>query len=320
MSTTTRERRAGAAGPTGSAALRTPDRRTPTRRSRAARTTAMALLMLAPALLALFFLRVLPMITAVGQSFQSTSLATGTTSFAGIENYAYLFTDPGFHAVLGVTLLFNLVLNPAIVVLSAALALLTVQNVPLVGLWRSLIFVPAAVPGAVVALIWSTALQPDGLVNSILETIGLPPQPFLTSANQAAFSIGIMVTWGAIGYWMIFIIAGLKDIPESLYEAAALDGAGWWRRLFAITLPLLKRPMSFVLIACTVGSFLVFAPVQVLTKGGPNGATNFIMYDIYNRAYLLNDLGVGQAEVVVLMLLLSIIVAIQFRLLREEKS
>ena len=320
MSTTTRERGARAVESTGSTALRAPHRRTPTRRSRAARTTTVALLMLAPALLALFFLRVLPMITAVGQSFQSTSLATGTTSFAGIENYLYLLTDPGFHAVLGVTLLFNLVLNPVIVVLSAALALLTVQNVPLVGLWRSLLFVPAAVPGAVVALIWSTALQPDGLVNSILETIGLPPQPFLTSANQAAFSIGIMVTLGAIGYWMIFIIAGLKDIPESLYEAAALDGAGWWRRLFAITLPLLKRPLSFVLIACTVGSFLVFAPVQVLTKGGPNGATNFIMYDIYNRAYLLNDLGVGQAEVVILMLLLSIIVAVQFRLLREEKS
>lgn len=280
----------------------------------------MALLMLAPALLALVFMRVLPMITAVGQSFQTTSLATGDTSFAGVENYAYLFTDPGFHSVLIVTLAFNLVLNPVIVVLSAALALLTVQNVPLVGLWRSLIFVPAAVPGAVVALIWSTALQPDGLVNAILETVGLPPQPFLTSANQAAFSIGLMVTWGAIGYWMIFIIAGLKDIPDSLYEAAALDGAGWWRRLFSVTLPLLKRPMSFVLIACTVGSFLIFAPVQVLTKGGPNGATNFIMYDIYNRAYLLNDLGVGQAEVVVLMLLLSVIVAIQFRLLREDKS
>lgn len=279
----------------------------------------MALLMLAPALIALVFLRVLPMLTAVGQSFQSTSLATGQTSFAGLANYAYLFSDSGFHSVLLVTLTFNLVLNPVIVILSAGLALLTVQNVPLVGLWRSLIFVPAAVPGAVVALIWSTALQPDGLVNALLQTVGLPPQPFLTSANQAAFSIGIMVTWGALGYWMIFIIAGLKDIPESLYEAAALDGAGWWRRLFSITLPLLKRPMSFVLIACTVGSFLIFAPVQVLTKGGPNGATNFIMYDIYNRAYLLNDLGVGQAEVVVLMLLLAVIVAIQFRLLREDK-
>lgn len=317
--TATQSRPRRTAGSTGPAVPPPPDR-TKARRRRAVRTASTALVLLAPALLALIFLRVLPMISAIGQSFQTTSLATGETTFAGIENYAYLSTDAGFHAVLLVTLVFNLVLNPVIVVLSAALALLTVQTVPLVGLWRSLIFVPAAVPGAVVALIWSTALQPDGLVNSLLEAVGLPAQPFLTSENQAAFSIGVMVTWGAIGYWMIFIIAGLKDIPESLYEAAALDGAGWWRRLFAITLPLLRRPMSFVLIACTVGSFLIFAPVQLLTKGGPNGATNFIMYDIYNRAYLLNDLGVGQAEVVVLMLLLSVIVAIQFRLLREDKS
>ena len=97
-----------------------------------------------------------------------------------------------------------------------------------------------------------------------------------------------------------------------------LDGAGWWRRLFSITLPLLRRPMSFVLIACTVGSFLLFAPVQILTKGGPNGSTNLIMYDIYTNAYQIGDLGVGQAEVVVLMVMLAVIVAIQFRLLRED--
>ncbi len=286
--------------------------------SRRARTTALAFALLSPALLALIVLRVLPLLVAVSQSIHHTSLATGKTTFDGLANYAYLFRDPAFYSTLSVTLVFNLILNPVIVILATALALLTVKNIPLVGLWRSLIFVPAAVPGAVVALIWSTALQPDGLVNAILDAVGLPPQPFLTSANQAAFSIGIMVTWGALGYWMIFIIAGLKDIPESLYEAAALDGAGWWRRLFAITLPLLKRPMAFVLIACTVGSFLLFAPVQLLTKGGPNGSTNLIMYDIYNRTYLLNDLGTGQAEVVVLMLILSVIVAIQFRLLRDE--
>lgn len=292
----------------------------PLRRRKARRLTLLAVAMLAPALLTLITMRVVPLVSAVGLSFQHVSLATGETTFDGLENYIYLFGDPNFHSVLVVTLVFNLVLNPVIVVLSTALALLLVQNIPLVGLWRSMIFVPAAVPGAVVALIWSTALQPDGLVNGLLEAIGLPAQPFLTSANQAAFSIGIMVTWGALGYWMIFIIAGLKDIPGSLYEAAALDGAGWWRRLFAITLPLLKRPMAFVLIACTVGSFLLFAPVQILTKGGPNGSTNLIMYDIYNRAYLLGDMGVGQAEVVVLMLILSVIVLIQFRLLKEDRS
>lgn len=296
------------------------DAHRPLRRRKTRRLTLLALAMLAPALLTLITMRVVPLVSAVGLSFQHVSLATGETNFDGFENYIYLFGDPNFHSVLVVTLVFNLVLNPVIVVLSTALALLLVQNIPLVGLWRSMIFVPAAVPGAVVALIWSTALQPDGLVNGLLEAIGLPAQPFLTSANQAAFSIGIMVTWGALGYWMIFIIAGLKDIPGSLYEAAALDGAGWWRRLFSITLPLLKRPMAFVLIACTVGSFLLFAPVQILTKGGPNGSTNLIMYDIYNRAYLLGDMGVGQAEVVVLMLILSVIVLIQFRLLKEDRS
>ncbi len=291
-------------------------RRRTTRRG----ATLLAFALLTPALLALIVMRVVPLIAAVSQSFQHTSLGSGTSAFDGLANYGYLFGDPGFHATLLVTLVFNLILNPVIVILATALALLTVKNIPLVGLWRSLIFVPAAVPGAVVALIWSTALQPDGLVNAILKSLGLPAQPFLTSANQAAFSIGIMVTWGALGYWMIFIIAGLKDIPESLYEAAALDGAGWWRKLFAITLPLLKRPMAFVLIACTVGSFLLFAPVQLLTKGGPNGATNLIMYDIFNRTYLLNDIGVGQAEVVVLMAILAIVVAIQFRMLRDEDS
>lgn len=291
-------------------------RRRTTRRG----ATLLAFPLLMPALLALIVMRVVPLIAAVSQSFQHTSLESGISTFDGLANYVYLFGDPGFHATLLVTLVFNLILNPVIVILATALALLTVKNIPLVGLWRSLIFVPAAVPGAVVALIWSTALQPDGLVNAILKSLGLPAQPFLTSANQAAFSIGIMVTWGALGYWMIFIIAGLKDIPESLYEAAALDGAGWWRKLFAITLPLLKRPMAFVLIACTVGSFLLFAPVQLLTKGGPNGATNLIMYDIFNRTYLLNDIGVGQAEVVVLMAILAIVVAIQFRMLRDEDS
>ncbi len=283
------------------------------------RNALLAIPLLAPAVLAMVMMRVLPTVSAFAESFQRQSLRTGIKEFVGLENYTYLLGSPAFHSVLVTTLLFNLVINPLVVVLSTALALLLAQRVPAVGLWRSLIFVPAAVPGSVVALIWSTALQPDGLVNSLLEAIGLPPQPFLTSSGQALPSIGVMVAWGAVGYWMLFVIAGIKDIPEALYEAATIDGAGWWRRLTAITLPLLKRPMAFVLVACTVGSFLVFAPVQILTKGGPDGATNLIMYDVYNNAYQVGDLGVAQAEVVLLMVLLAVIVAIQFRVLREEK-
>jgi multiple sugar transport system permease protein len=277
----------------------------------------LAVPLLAPAVLAMVLMRVVPTVSAFSESFQRLSLRTGVKEFVALDNYSYLLGSAGFRSVLVTTLLFNLVINPAVVVLSTALALLLAQRLPLVGLWRSLIFVPAAVPGSVVALIWSTALQPDGLVNSLLSAVGLPPQPFLTSSGQALPSIGLMVAWGAVGYWMLFVVAGLKDIPGELYEAAMIDGAGWWQRLIAITLPLLKRPMAFVLVACTVGSFLVFAPVQILTKGGPDGATNLLMYDVYNNAYQVGDLGVAQAEVVVLMALLALIVAVQFRVMRE---
>ena len=290
------------------------------RRSRMWRNLWVALALLAPALVLVVTMRVVPLVSAIAQSFGHISFSTGTTSLVGFENYLYLIGNPNFHSVLLVTLVFNLIVNPVVVVISTALAVLLSQRIKLVGLWRSLIFVPAAVPVPVVAIIWGTALQPDGLVNALLQAIGLPAQPFLTSSSQALFSIGIMVTWGAIGFWMLFVIAGLKDIPEPLYEAAMLDGAGWWRRLWSITLPLLKRPMSFVLVACTVGTFLLFAPVQILTKGGPDGSTNLIMYDIYNNSYQIGDLGVGQAQVVLLMIILSVIVAIQFRLLREDKK
>lgn len=286
------------------------------RRKRDAR---LAVLLLAPAVVAMVMLRVVPAVSAFSESFLHLSLRTGLKEFVGLENYTYLLGSAQFRSVLATTLLFNLVINPVIVVLSTALALLLAQRLPLVGLWRSLIFVPAAVPGSVVALIWSTAMQPDGLLNSLLVLVGLPPQPFLTSSSQALGSIGVMLAWGAIGYWMLFVIAGLKDIPGALYEAAMIDGAGWWRRLTSITLPLLRRPMAFVLVACTVGSFLAFAPVQILTRGGPDGSTNLLMYDVYNNAYQVGDLGVAQAEVVVLMVLLGAIVAIQFRMMREDR-
>nr|WP_158307296.1 sugar ABC transporter permease [Kribbella flavida] len=291
-------------------------RRWSPRRRRDAR---LAAVLLAPAVLVMVMLRVVPAVSALSESFRHLSLRTGVKDFVGFDNYLYLFGSSQFHSVLTTTLLFNLVINPVIVVLSTALALLLAQRLPLAGLWRSLIFVPAAVPGSVVALIWSTAMQPDGLLNSALRLVGLPPQPFLTSSSQALGSIGVMLAWGAIGYWMLFVIAGLKDIPVALYEAAMIDGAGWWQRLVSITLPLLRRPMAFVLVACTVGSFLAFAPVQILTKGGPDNSTTLLMYDVYTNAYQVGDLGVAQAEVVVLMALLAVIVAFQFRMMREER-
>ncbi|WP_431246570.1 carbohydrate ABC transporter permease [Leifsonia xyli] len=292
----------------------------PHRRRRTQRPALVALAFLAPALLALVVLRLVPAIDALWESFFHKSLLQGGSVFVGLGNYAELFSSRDFLGSLGVTLLFTVVVNPLQVGVALVLAVLYTKRSAGSRLWRSLVILPIAVPPAVSAVIWSVIYRPDGLANSFLSLVGIPPQPFLTSPQQALWCIIVLLSWIGVGYWMLFLIAGLNDIPASYYEAASLDGASGWRQLWSITFPLLRRPLAFVLVADTVSNLLVFAPVQILTKGGPQGATNLLMYDIYNRAYTLGDLNKAQAEVIILVLLTVAIVALQFRLLRSDES
>ena len=127
----------------------------------------------------------------------------------------------------------------------------------------------------------------------------------------------MIVSWVGIGYWMTFLIAGLQDIPRTLYEAATVDGANAWQRFRFITVPQLRRPLTFVLVADTVSNFLVFAPVQILTRGGPQGSTNLIMNEIYTRAFVARDPGAAQAATVMLVLVVLAVVVVQFRLMNR---
>lgn len=276
-----------------------------------------ALAFLAPALVALIVLRLAPAAVALWDSLFRTSLLGGT-QFVGIGNYLDLATNPDFQNAVSVTLLFTLLINPLQVAAAFLLAVLYTRRAAGSKLWRSLVILPIAVPPAVSAVIWSVIYRPDGLANAFLDLFGIPPQPFLTSPQQALASIMVLLSWIGVGYWMMFLIAGINDIPSSYYEAASLDGASGWRQLWTITFPLVRRPLAFVLVADTVSNLLVFAPVQILTKGGPEGSTNLLMYDIFTRAYTLGDLNTAQAEVVILVLITIAIVAVQFRLLKSE--
>lgn len=286
-------------------------------RRKAPRPALAALLFLLPALISLVVLRLAPAAVALVDSMFRTTLLGGTT-FIGPSNYLDLFGNPDFRNTLGVTLLFAVIINPAQVGLAFLLAVLFTKRAAGSRIWRSLVILPIAVPPAVSAVMWSVIYRPDGLANGFLAVFGIPPQPFLTSPYQSLLSIIILLSWIGVGYWMMFLIAGINDIPSSYYEAASLDGASSWRQLWSITLPLLRRPLAFVLVADTVSNFLVFAPVQILTKGGPNGSTNLLMYDIYTRAYSFGDINKAQAGVVILVLITVVIVAVQFRLLRAE--
>ncbi len=302
----------GPATPTRRRARRVPSRRAP-------RPAVVALLFLLPALVALVLLRLAPAAVALVDSLFRTTLLGGT-SFAGLDNYVQLFGNPDFQNAIGVTLLFAVVINPLQIAAAFLLAVLFTRRAAGSRFWRSMVILPIAVPPAVSAVIWSVIYRPDGLANGFLGVLGIPAQPFLTSPYQSLLSIMILLSWIGVGYWMMFLIAGLNDIPISYYEAASLDGASAWRQLWSITLPLLRRPLAFVLVADTVSNFLVFAPVQILTKGGPNGSTNLLMYDLFTRAYTFNDLNTAQAEVVVLVLITVVIVAVQFRLLRTTED
>jgi ABC-type sugar transport system permease subunit len=276
---------------------------------------------LLPALALIVVLRIVPVSQAI---IDATHLGLpGSTippRFVGLDNFQALFDSPSFWASVRQTLLFNVVVNPLQILIALGLAVLLTQNLPATGVWRTLIFLPAAVPMTGSAVVWGIALRPDGPVNGMLASVGVPAQPFLTGQGQVVASLILIASWIGVGYWMVFLIAGLNDIPEVYREAALIDGAGPLRRFWSVTLPLLRRPLLFVLVADTVSNFVLFAPMQILTSGGPQGQSNFLMYDIFHNSFELSDPYTAAAELLVLLALMIVIVAVQFRLLRDEEK
>jgi multiple sugar transport system permease protein len=271
-----------------------------------------AFLFLLPAILAVVVLRLWPAVLALHESL----LAPRATTYS-FDNYTYIFTDPVFLNSLWVTLLYSVIVNPLQIAIALGLALLLNNRLPLTGFWRSVILLPVAIPQSVSAVVWAVAFRPDGLLNGLFAVFGIGPQRFITSPDQALASIILVVSWIGVGYWMTMLIAGLQDIPTILYEAATIDGATPWQRFRYVTLPQLRRPLTFVLVADTVANFLVFAPVNILTNGGPEGSTDLIMNEVYTRAFINNDQGSAMAATVVLVVVVLVVVAIQFAMMNR---
>ncbi len=276
---------------------------------------------LLPAIAGLLIFRLLPTFYAVGRSFYATSFGLNpTTVFVGLDNYALLLGDPTFWHSVQTTLIFNLIINPLQTALALLLALLVSMRLRGVGLFRGIFFVPIAVSITVASIVWQLMLDPQsGLVNGILTWAGLPAQPFLTSPSQALPSIILIASWIGVGYWMFFFLAGLQGIPPTLYEAAAIDGASAARAFFYITLPLLRRVVAFVLVADTTANFLLFAPVYILTHGGPQGSTDLLMYEAYRSGFIGLDVGRATSITTVLIAILLLVVGAQLLFFRSAE-
>ena len=157
-----------------------------------------------------------------------------------------------------------------------------------------------------------------GVINSLLGMLQIPPQPFLTSSSQAIYCIMLITTWIGVGYWMMFLLAGLKNVDRAVYDSARVDGAGWLTITLKITIPMIRRTLAFVLIADTTINLLMFAPMQIITSGGPQRSTAVLMYEAYKSYFLYVDKGRGDAIVAVLLLIIAFVCAVQFLLINDR--
>lgn len=271
-------------------------------------------LLLAPALIIILVFKIIPIISVVIESF----MRDGNFTF---RTYEILFGDKNFWMSLWTTIKMNLVMIPLQIILSLILALLVNNMVKGIGIFRSIYYLPVTMAISVASITWDLmANYNSGVFNSIISFFGFEKQGLFTDAKQALWFIVIMATWKGCGIWMMYILAGLKGVDTSIYESAKLDGAGYFRMLFSITLPLIKRTMLFVIVANTSANMLLFAPMKLITEGGPQNSTNVLMYEIYKSAFKNGNASRAGAVTTILLLIVLVVVILQFRMLNEKED
>ncbi|WP_230399403.1 carbohydrate ABC transporter permease [Novisyntrophococcus fermenticellae] len=268
--------------------------------------------LIAPAFLLICIFKLYPIVeTALESLFVDSSFT--------LDTYKSLFSDSSFWNSLWITLKINIVMIPLQVCLAFIVALLVNSTVKGIGIFRTVFYLPVTISITVGCLVWNIMLNPDsGVVNSFLNLLGIPSQDFFISKSQALWCIVLVATWKGVGYWMMFILAGLKNVDIAIYESAKIDGAGWFTTIWKITIPLIKKVLLFVFVANTTANILLFVPMQVITNGGPQESTNVLMFEAYQSAFQYGDRGRASAIVMVLLLLIVCICLFQAALLNEN--
>ena len=285
------------------------------RRARERKKVLVGLAFLLPNFIGFLIFTLLPVISSLALSFFGWDLIN-PPQFAGFSNFAELFrNDPLFWKVMGNTALYTVMTVPGTLVMALILALLVNQKLRGRIVYRFIYFLPVVTSSVAVALVWNWMYNPDfGLVNSFLSLFGIPQVNWLTDPNTAMFAISLVSVWSGAGYNMVLYLAGLQDIPQQLYEACELDGAGAFQKFFSVTLPLLTPTTFFVLVMSLIGSFQVFDLVYMMTGGGPNNATRTIVSYIYDNAFRFFKMGYASAMAWVLFVIIFLLTLLQFRM------
>jgi multiple sugar transport system permease protein len=277
-------------------------------------TSITAAVFMLPALIILIAFVGWPMISALRLSFTDAS-GFGRESYVGFDNYIQVFTDPDILRTLGNTALYAVGFTPVAIALALGLALL-VNNprLPFRGFFRTAFFLPFIVALAVAAFAWTYLLDPQvGLLNYWLRGAGIQLGNVLQDPALAMPTVILVAVWKSFGFYMVIFIAGLQEIPASLYEAARMDGAGAWKRFVNVTLPQLNTTMAFVVIFALIAALQAFDQIYVMTGGGPYHTTQTVVMEIYTEGFKKLNLGLASALSYVLLLATLILSLVQFR-------
>ena len=266
-------------------------------------------------------IRFYPAAEAFRASFTNWNIV-GKMQFIGVANYTRLAQDPVFWTVIGNTFAYLAIGVPISMLLSFVVAYYLDRVRFGHGLLRALYFVPHLTTAVAMAWVWRWFYQPPpvGAFNVWLGTLGFPQMPFLRSTTQALPAVLAPAIWAGIGFQIVVFLAGLKAIPRTYYEAAAIDGAGAWRVLFEVTLPSLKPTIVFLVVTSSIAYLRIFDYVYAMTsgQGGPLDSTKPLVLMIFDTAFKHFEMGYAATQTVVLFAILLVISLAQLKLLRSR--
>lgn len=280
---------------------------------------AIAMVFLIPSFIGFFGFFAWPALRGIYLSFTEYDMLRDPV-WIGIDNYVKIFQDPIFFNSIWVTLeyvLLNIGIQTVLALLIAVLLHRFTRSIVI----RGIILLPYLIANVIVALVWYWLCDYNlGLINSVLDGLGMQKMGFFGNENLAMPTIALVNVWRHVGYTALLIFAGLVAIPRDVYEAAEVDGAGEWRIFRSVTLPLLRPVLAFVLVVSLVGSFQIYDTIAVTTEGGPVHATRAINVYIFQQAFEQRNFGYASALAVILMIFLAFIAIAQNKMLKANEN
>jgi multiple sugar transport system permease protein len=285
------------------------------------------ILFIMPAMTHLGLFLIFPLVLSFFLSFTNFDIYSLTdwkaTSFVGIDNYARLLADPLFWRSVLNTLYFVVVGGPLTIALALTLAvLLNARLLPYKSLFRTALFLPVITPLVAIAVVWRWIYAPpgNGILNYLMDLVGLPQMAWLGDPSLAMPSLIAMATWKNVGFSMVIFVAGLQAIPRELYEASDLDGASPWQSFWNVTLPLLRPTLVFVTIITTIGYMQFFAEPYVMTEGGPQNSTRSVVLHLYKEGFGFFNLGYASAIAYTLAAAIAVLSLFQLRWAKDSDT